>query len=168
MPAVRCTGGVRIVAFFRTIHLTQTEMDILTQLKEEQPYRKEAPELDQILPYKDKRANNIRYLHMKDLVFINFRTGMPTKNSAYDTHLRKLCEKAGIRPFCMHTLRHTFATRCIEYGIRPKVLQQILGHASLKTTMDRYVHNTEDSMTDAVNLFEAGCRENGVNFLKMA
>jgi integrase len=99
---------------------------------------------------------------MKDLVFINFRTGMPSKNSAYDTHLYKLCERAGIRPFCMHTLRHTFATRCIEYGIRPKVLQQILGHASLKTTMDRYVHNTEDSMTDAVTLFEQGSCKNGV------
>ena len=80
----------------------------------------------------------------------------------------KVYASSTIRPFCMHTLRHTFATRCIEYGIRPKVLQQILGHASLKTTMDRYVHNTEDSMTDAVNLFEEGCRENGVNFLKMA
>lgn len=161
-------GPPKSMAGYRTIHLTQTAMDILTQLKEEQPYRKEAPELEQILPYKDKRANNIRYLHMKDLVFINFRTGMPTKNSAYDTHLYKLCEKAGIRPFCMHALRHTFATRCIEYGIRPKVLQQILGHSSLKTTMDRYVHNTEDAMADAVILFEEGCRENGVNFLKMA
>ena len=67
-----------------------------------------------------------------------------------------------------HAAAYTFATRCIEYGIRPKVLQQILGHASLKTTMDRYVHNTEDAMADAVTIFEEGCRENGVNFLKMA
>ena len=155
-------GPPKSMASYRTIHLTQTAMDILTQLAEERPYRKEAPELNLILSYKDKRANNIRYLDMRDLVFINFRTGMPSKNSAYDTHLYKLCEKAGIRPFCMHALRHTFATRCIEYGIRPKVLQQILGHASLKTTMDRYIHNTEDSMTDAVGLFEQGCRENGV------
>lgn len=155
-------GPPKSMASYRTIHLTQTAFEILSELAEERPYRKEAPGLNLILPYKDKRANNIRYLNMKDLVFINFRTGMPSKNSAYDTHLYKLCERAGIRPFCMHTLRHTFATRCIEYGIRPKVLQQILGHASLKTTMDRYVHNTEDSMTDAVTLFEQGSCKNGV------
>ena len=155
-------GPPKSMASYRTIHLTQTAFEILSELAEERLYRKEAPELNLILPYKDKRANNIRYLNMRDLVFINFRTGMPSKNSAYDTHLYKLCERAGIRPFCMHTLRHTFATRCIEYGIRPKVLQQILGHASLKTTMDRYVHNTEDSMTDAVTLFEQGSCKNGV------
>ena len=150
-------GPPKTMASYRTIHLTQTAMDILTQLAKERPYRKEAPELDQILPYKDKRANNVRYLNMKDLVFVNFRTGMPNKNSSYDTHLFKLCEKAGIDHFCMHALRHTFATRCIEFGIRPKVLQQILGHSSLKTTMDTYVHNTDETMTDAVEIFERGC-----------
>ena len=90
-------------------------------------------------------------------MFVNFRTGMPAKNSSYDTHLNKLCDIAGIDHFCMHALRHTFATRCIEFGIRPKVLQQILGHSSLKTTMDTYVHNTNETMTDAVEIFERGC-----------
>ena len=84
---------------------------------------------------------------------------MPNKNSSYDTHLYKLCDKAGIDHFCMHALRHTFATRCIEFGIRPKVLQQILGHASLQTTMDRYVHNTDESLSDAVSIFELGCEK---------
>ena len=160
-------GPPKTMASYRTIHLTQTAFDILKQLKEERPYRKEALELDQILPYKDKRANNVRYLNMKDLVFVNFRTGMPAKNSSYDTHLYKLCDKAGIDHFCMHALRHTFATRCIEFGIRPKVLQQILGHASLKTTMDRYVHNTDESLSDAVSIFELGSEKNGVKIKKM-
>ena len=41
--------------------------------------------------------------------------------------------------FTMHTTRHTFATRCIEAGMTPKVLQKILGHSSLSVTMDTYV-----------------------------
>lgn len=40
----------------------------------------------------------------------------------------------------MHALRHTFATRCIELNMNPKVLQKILGHSSFSVTMDLYVH----------------------------
>ncbi len=51
--------------------------------------------------------------------------------------------------FSGHTLRHTFATRCFENGVDAKVVQNYLGHASLKMTMDLYVHVTEDkSATD--------------------
>lgn len=68
------------------------------------------------------------------------RKGTPVKNSTYDAHLEKITEKAGIQKISMHTLRHTFATRCIEAGMRPKTLQQILGHSSINITMNLYVH----------------------------
>ena len=93
-------------------------------------------------------------LVMRDLVFVNWRTGEPAKNSSYDTHLYKLCDEAGIKRFCMHALRHTYATRAIERGVQPKVLQQLLGHASIKTTMDRYVHVTDESLVNAIRQFQ--------------
>ena len=68
----------------------------------------------------------------------------PTKNSAYDTTLFKLCDKAEINRFSMHVLRHTMASRCIEGGMRPKTLQVILGHSNVGITMNLYVHVTED------------------------
>lgn len=43
-----------------------------------------------------------------------------------------------------HSLRHTFATRCIENGFEVKSLSEVLGHASVKITMDRYVHSSMD------------------------
>lgn len=46
--------------------------------------------------------------------------------------------------FSGHTFRHTFATRCFEAGVQPKVVQSYLGHASLKMTMDLYTHVTDD------------------------
>ena len=117
-------------------------------------HRKEAPELDKVLTYVDRRTAEKTKMNMRDLVFINFRTGMPAKNSSYDTHLYKLCDRAGIEHFCMHALRHTYATRAIERGMPPKVLQKLLGHASIKTTMDKYVHVTDDSLFQAVRQFE--------------
>lgn len=102
----------------------------------------------------DRFSGETKTLSMKDLVFINYRTGMPAKNSSYDSHLYKLCDEAGIKRFCMHALRHTYATRAIERGVKLNVLQRLLGHASIKTTMDRYVHVTRDSMYDAVKVFE--------------
>lgn len=37
-----------------------------------------------------------------------------------------------------HSLRHSFATRCIESGIQAKVLQKLLGHADIQTTLNTY------------------------------
>lgn len=51
--------------------------------------------------------------------------------------------------FSGHTFRHTFATRCFENGVDAKVVQNYLGHASIKMTMDLYTHVTnEKSSTD--------------------
>lgn len=41
-----------------------------------------------------------------------------------------------------HSLRHTFATRCIEVGFDVKTLSEILGHSSVKITLDKYVHSS--------------------------
>jgi integrase len=148
-------GPPKTATSYRTIPLTNRAFDILKECYSERDTRKESDTLSQILEYIDRRTGETNYLVMKDLVFINFRTGEPAKNSSYDTHLYKLCDDAGIKRFCMHALRHTYATRAIESGMQPKVLQKLLGHKSIKTTMDRYVHVTDDSMTSAIRQFEA-------------
>lgn len=46
----------------------------------------------------------------------------------------------GISNAHFHTLRHTFATRCVELGFDVKSLSEILGHSTVNITMNRYVH----------------------------
>ena len=146
-------GPPKTESSYRTIPLTDTAYDILREIYDTREYRNESKRLSTVLTFMDRKTGQKRKLVMRDLVFINWRTGMPAKNSSYDTHLYKLCDDAGIKRFCMHALRHTYATRAIESGMQPKVLQKLLGHASSKTTMDRYVHVTDDSMQKAVAQF---------------
>lgn len=53
---------------------------------------------------------------------------------------KAIVERCGIRDAHFHTLRHTFATRCIEVGFDVKSLSEILGHANVSITLNRYVH----------------------------
>lgn len=51
-----------------------------------------------------------------------------------------IMEQCGIRDAHFHMLRHTFATRCVEVGFDIKSLSEILGHANVSITLNRYVH----------------------------
>ena len=53
---------------------------------------------------------------------------------------KKMLAACGIQYANFHTTRHTFATRCIELGFDVKTLSEILGHADVAITMNRYVH----------------------------
>ena len=44
--------------------------------------------------------------------------------------------------FSFHSLRHTFATRCVEMGFEIKSLSEILGHSNVNITLDCYVHSS--------------------------
>lgn len=59
--------------------------------------------------------------------------------------ITRRCKKAGIDKFTAHALRGTFATRCIESGMNPKTLQEILGHADIGITMNLYCHVMDET-----------------------
>lgn len=59
-------------------------------------------------------------------------------------HFQKVLKSNSIQKANFHCLRHTFATRCVEVGFDVKSLSEILGHANVNITMNRYVHPTMD------------------------
>ena len=58
---------------------------------------------------------------------------------------------AGVRYLNFHSLRHTFATRCITVGMDPKTLSEILGHSNIGITMNLYVHPNLDLKRENMN-----------------
>ncbi|MCD8015562.1 MAG: site-specific integrase [Lachnospiraceae bacterium] len=53
-----------------------------------------------------------------------------------------------------HTCRHTFATRCVERGVDIKSLSEILGHANVNITLNRYVHSSFEWKRENMNKLE--------------
>ena len=94
-----------------------------------------------------------------DFVFATQRRGPITRN-ALQKRLRRVvnsyCENVDpdMQYFNIHSIRHMFATNVYEVVQDPKLLSSLLGHKSVRTTLDIYTHLTEDSerrMRDLVN-----------------
>ena len=81
-----------------------------------------------------KIAPNVYFLSCKKIDILEPRI-MQYKFKQY-------LQVAGIENATFHTLRHTFATRCVECGFEIKSLSEILGHASVHITLNRYVHSS--------------------------
>lgn len=103
-----------------------------------------------------------------DFVFVN-RNGevqhQGTLNKALQRIMRdcnsEVLEKKGVDSdpvllpkFSCHVLRHTFATRMCESGLNVKVVQSVLGHADVTTTLDIYVTVTNDLKKREITAFE--------------
>lgn len=131
------TGALKTNSGLRDIPITQTAYGILTDIKSRRA----------------KQERKVVSFEFADHIFSN-RYGKLITNSNYDKSLERLCNKSGIGKISMHVLRHTFATRCIEAGMKPKTLQKILGHANISMTMDLYVHVTEDEKQIEMQKFE--------------
>ena len=77
-------------------------------------------------------------------------------NGPYDSQrllrqLEKVREKAGLREFTFHTLRHTFATQLATKGAPLHVVQSLLGHSTIVMTM-RYAHVAPSALRTAIDM----------------
>lgn len=84
------------------------------------------------------------------LVFWNTRNKIVQYGNLKES-LNKIYRKAGIENATMHTLRHTYATRCFEAGVDIKAISEQLGHANVKTTYNIYVHLLEDTKVKEID-----------------
>jgi integrase len=73
-----------------------------------------------------------------DLVFATGKgTPLDAKNIV-NRHFKPLLKRAGLPSIRWHNLRHTCATLLLGRGVHPKLVQHLLGHASITMTLERY------------------------------
>lgn len=68
--------------------------------------------------------------------------------SSIEENLRRVCEKLNIKPVTPHQIRHWWATRALQAGMKLEVASRILGHSSVGITGDIYRHITSTEMAE--------------------
>jgi integrase len=84
-----------------------------------------------------------------DLVFANMLGGPLLKSNVLYRSFKPLLRTAGLPPIHFHDLRHTAATLMLVQGVHPKVVSEMLGHASISITLDLYSHVLPNMQRDA-------------------
>ena len=99
-----------------------------------------------------------KYPHTpKDKVF---RRKMLEKKNVYKEfttttfyrQIHRICENAGLPIITTHELRHTFGSLLVEKGAEISVVSKIMGHSSIRTTYDNYIHMSEEQYRNTIEL----------------
>lgn len=109
-----------------------------------------------IIPLPEILIERLRTLKRGNRIFLFSDTQRAAEPRTIQRRFQRLTKRLGLGGVHFHTLRHTFATRLLELGVQVKTVSAMLGHASVKTTLDVYAHSIIKQQRIAVNLL-AGC-----------
>lgn len=98
----------------------------------------------------NRMFDETKVVSMNDTIFKAPERGLLMATPA-DREIARICARSGIEKFTAHAFRATFATRCIEQGIDVRTLQELLGHADYKMTMNLYGHVLDNTLENAMS-----------------
>ena len=104
--------------------------------------------------------------------YLFMHKGRLLNTSQVNMVFQRMIEKYGITDkkvkgkLSLHSLRHTFATRCIEAGMQAKVLQHILGHTDIKITLNTYCDAFESFQNENIAMADEYLASIGIGSAK--
>lgn len=104
------------------------------------------------VPLPDDLYNLLQKCKKYDETFVLTGESSFIEPRTMQNRFKSLLKKCDIQDFNFHSLRHTFATRCVELGFDIKSLSEILGHANVNITLNRYVHPSMEQKQRNMNL----------------
>ena len=92
------------------------------------------------VPIPDNIMDLIRKAYTSDTYVLTGHEKKFVEPRTMENRFKTILKKCQIEDASFHALRHSYATRCIEAGVDVKVLSEMLGHANVNITLNRYVH----------------------------
>ncbi|MCL2083596.1 MAG: site-specific integrase [Oscillospiraceae bacterium] len=110
--------------------------------------------LDALLEW--KRYMDKKRPHRSDFVFCSTKSGGMRTYYGFRSTYRHFLKRHGLDEYGLnlHSYRHTFATMLLEMGVNPRVVQRLLGHSDITTTLGIYTHVVKevfDSVADSLS-----------------
>ena len=132
-----------------------TRLQILLQGKSPKPActseHQKTEHSNREIPLPDKLLFYARRFCKENSYYILTGTGKCMEPRVIQRRYANLLKKCGIPPIKIHALRHQFSCRRVERGFDTKSLSEILGHTSVRTTLDLYVHIQAETKRQYMN-----------------
>lgn len=107
------------------------------------------------IPIPDNIMDDLRSAYTENAYLLTGHPQLFVEPRTMENRFKAILKKCGIADANYHALRHSFATRCIEAGFDIKSLSEILGHANVNITLNRYVHPTMQLKHENMNRLSA-------------
>lgn len=107
------------------------------------------------IPIPDCLMDMLRSFYGEDNDYVLSGSQKPVEPRTMQYRFSKILRNAELPSVHFHSLRHLFATNCIELGFDVKTLSEILGHSSVEVTLSRYVHSSMERKRACMNLMRA-------------
>ena len=154
----------------RTLSINHTLQEVSGKLVLQEPKtnssrRSVAMPLSVTQSLRNHRKKCIEAHLVNDYVFCDSFGGPLRKSNLIRRSFKPLLKRAGLPDMRFHDLRHTCATLQLRLGTNPKVVQEMLGHSRIATTLDTYSHVTPSMQREAAEAMDALLRGTDVRDL---
>lgn len=136
------------------IYLINSMQDILTKVVITSP---KTVNSNRDIPITKDLASMIRPLKKNPTDYVLTNNVNPLEPRTYRKYFNKFLRENRFRHTNFHSLRHTFATNCINFGIDYKTVSELLGHSNISITLNLYVHPTISQKKRSMDILWKNC-----------
>lgn len=106
------------------------------------------------IPLPDFLADILNHFNHKNDSYVLSGSERIIEPRTMQYRFKSILKKANLPLINYHALRHMFATNCVKAGFDVKTLSELLGHCSVETALNRYVHSSMERKAECMRLLK--------------